>query len=340
MIGKLLFVYLAFAAAPSLPPAVIYHVGSAAVVGANEAADTVPLEAWDKFVMGEDTRYGLTPWRRGLYGGESFDDLELYGNLYAGTDKVPAVMGIRIKEECRTKEAVSRIRADDFYGEWLERNIGRIVENSLACLYVPESAKNNCADIVIDAQDVAHGKKANDCDDLVAEYLRDRGARVVKDDIWKDSWYIRDRSCIEGIEGSPEEQLRILAAAKWDHASRQGAYSGTNGYGLSTFAILVAALTDSTGPTDPAVLDRIKEKGGASDIGLDFSGQPIEKRRAWVREAVPAAVDAYRRCGESRAAEFRSLGLKIRDELKVKMESVNQYAQIMALADRFHALCR
>ena len=67
-----------------LPSKVLYHVGQKDYL-LDEGQNGISEEVWRTNIMGRSGRYGLVPWRRGLYGGADFYELELYGNDYLGS---------------------------------------------------------------------------------------------------------------------------------------------------------------------------------------------------------------------------------------------------------------
>ena len=67
-----------------IPPKVLYHYGQKKFLLEDEAAGNIPQKAWDDFIMGDAGRYQLRPFRRGLYGGETLEGVETYGDMYVG----------------------------------------------------------------------------------------------------------------------------------------------------------------------------------------------------------------------------------------------------------------
>lgn len=293
----ILFLFLtSFAFGQELPPKVLYHVGQKPYLLANDKAGNIPPEVWDKSIMGTDTRYGLVPYRRGLYGGSNFDNLELYGNLYFGEPKTPWVMKITLKEECRTAKSSAAGLKDPRYVNWVLAHIDELMRTTEECL--SRYAENDdCSTLLSVGDPVAYGKPEDRCAQIQSRYLADIGAKVVKDDSWAESWYIRDRSCIEKIEASPKIVLQTLAQANWDFESRVRTYSGVNTgvYGGTLLALLWGALGD-----DPSVsqktLDEILAKAKSSDIVASFLRETPEGQDYWVRESIPRLIGAFKTC--------------------------------------------
>lgn len=299
--------------AAELPPKVIYHVGHREFLLENDRAGTIPEAVWNESIMGRKTRYGLVPFRRGLYGGESFDTLELYANLLLGRPRgevrTPWVMKITLKDECRQPAAVSNFSTDEKYLAWLLKNFDQVLKNTEFCV---NRKAEDCGEVISGAQNVAGGREENACDDLLQSYLDEAKPRVVKDEEWKGSWYLRDRACIEKVEAGDGAVLETLATATWDQASRAGTFSGTpGGYGLGPLVMLMKALEGSE-PAREEQLTLIRDKTAASDIRHGWQ----KTERAWVKDAGPAIIDAYRRCGaKGKDASFRAAAASFRDRL-------------------------
>ena len=312
-----------------LPPKVIYQVGQKSFLQQDSAAGTVPQDAWDQYIMGSDTRYGLVPWRRGLYGGANFDGLELYGNLYFGKPKTPWVMKITIKDECRTAEASTHIRTDPRYANWVIAHVNEILKSNSECL---NRNATTCSDLLIGFNAIAYGKAEESCDALQSRYLSDVNARAVKDGMWPDSWYLRDRSCIENIEASPSAVLSVLAHSKWDFKSRVQSYSGSPGaYGGTAFALLFGALADEPN-ANSSDLKLISETAASSDIRVSFSVDTPEERKLWIRELVPVLVATYESCrNKSNLSSFQNIAKHF--EMAVEEQKATEGTSFVKIAE-------
>ena len=274
-----------------LPPKVLYHVGQKKHLLENERNGEISQDVWDDFIMGRKTRFGLVPYRRGFYGASKFEVLEMYGNAYYGTEgaKVPWALKFTLKDECRTQDAASDLATDPAYLSWLLQNSTSLLKNADFCL---NAKAESCRDIIIGTQPIANGREENVCDDLLQEFLTERNVRVVRDSEWEASWYVRDRSCIEKMDASPNTMLEMLADAAWDWDSRRDRYSfKVNGYGTFGFDLLLRALAESRAPASDT-LERLREKLAGSDIRADDSLRSPQ----WLKSAGPAAIDAFRRC--------------------------------------------
>jgi hypothetical protein len=298
-----LFLFSVFAQADDkLPPKVLFHMGHKPFMEADGKLGNIPEDVWEHEIMGSDTRYGLVPFRRGLYGGEEFDNLELYANLFLGSDKIPWMMKITLNERCRNPKAVNLQMFDSRYAPWVIAHVNEILKSAQDCLN-PQAT--DCWDLLLGFNAIAYGKKENPCDALQSQFLADTKAKIVKDGDWEKSWYIRDRACVQKIESSPQTVLETLAEAKWDWHSRRSTHSGTSGgaYGMSAISMLVSALSDSP-QVDPKLLQAIRTKTAQSDIHFSFEANS----REWIKEFGPAVIDSYSRCeSQSQQARFREL---------------------------------
>ena len=321
-----------------LPPKVIFHVGNKVHLLENAKFGNVPQAAWDQFIMGKETRYGLVPYRRGLYGSDKLDSLELYGNLYIGTPQIPWFMEIHIKDECRNPKVVTSIFDDRKYHKWLLANADYIIKNANQCLNM---LATDCDDLLTGFKDVANGAEENACDAFLGKYLLESGSKIVKDTGWRSSWYIRDRDCIENIKASPKDVLRALSEISWDWASRKTTYSASNGYGMSTFAILVDALASSNS-VDKKILEKLRQKTENSDIRISFHSEPPRNNPSWVREIAPVFIDAYDRCSKkSQLKEFKILAAEFQvDMQKENTDSIFGYLDLaQQAADKMKSIC-
>jgi hypothetical protein len=296
---------LAFGEPARLPPKELYRVGSKASALANDAEGKVSQEAWDKYVVGTGTRFGLVPFRRGFYGGEDFPSLELYGNTLIGKSKIPWITTFRIKDECRTPEHVNLLFKDERFQLWVIAHLNDLIKSAGNCL---NSRPEDCTDIYNyeEVNFVAHGKPASACDTLLDGYLNESKAKIVADREWKNSWYVRDRDCIESLSAKPADILKVLASSEWTEKSRQN-FSPSPSYGFASLWMLMSALADSPG-ADPALLRAITEKTKNSDIIFSYHDyyKPAGLEKRWVGQLGPLMTGAYERCREKgRLEDFR-----------------------------------
>lgn len=177
-------------------PKVIYHFTKQQHADENARLGTISPEVWKNKIMGTDSRFKLSPLRKGLYGTSSVE-----ANSF-GTASYPALMEIRIKDECRRPERTASLAslADDprFQGYLTAHP-----EYLMTLLRFKTECSLQEEDFTLDSIPAA-------CRDTIAAFLKDQRISVLQDHFISQSYYIRDRECIEGIRGTVEDQIRIL----------------------------------------------------------------------------------------------------------------------------------
>jgi hypothetical protein len=315
-------------------PKTLIHVGNYSTLQKNKDGN-VPQADWDRFIMGSEGRYGLVPYRRGLYGGTDFDNLEIYSTQYLGTEKVPWAMRIVIKDECLVPERVSDLNTDEKYVNWLLVHGPEIFADESKCLNLEASS---CKDLII-GNEIANGAEENKCDKWLNTFLQTHKIAIARDKSWPNSWYIRDRNCIEKIEVDANSMLKTLAEAKWDWHSRKSSYSGSGGYGTASFAKLVRALAELEN-ADDNLLEQIRKKTETSDIAGFYTESNAENPQ-WIKKSGPILIDAYRRCQKKELKEFRKIAGELAESLHEKAASNHKANRRMEVFDsRFQEACR
>ncbi len=301
----------------SLPPKVLFHYGQKKHMLDNEK-NGISDEVWQKNIMGQDTRFGLLPWRRGLYGGSNFESLDHYGNGYLAPDqrgKIPWMMKITLKDECLQPENVTDLATDQNFLKALIANASYLAQYADICLNLKTK---DCRDLVTGYQPT-FAQEEYPCDEIMQKVIIDSKAKVVRDIEWDSSWYLRDRSCIEKLEASPASTLESLAQGEWTMASRKGATVASFGWGLSPFLMLLDVLSEKD-PANPAQLATLRGKLAASDLKVSRSpksGPEGYGELQWIREAGPASIDAYERCAKNgRQDEFVKLANGFQADLR------------------------
>jgi hypothetical protein len=192
--------------------------------------------------------------------------------------------------------------------------VNEIMASDIQCLN-PEAS--DCGDLLTGQNPLARGAKENICDGLLSRYLSDINAKVVKDELWGEAWYIRDRDCIESIDASPETILGVLAKEKWDMATRIDNDNGESGaFAGTSFALLLGVLADNP-KADPGKLNSILTHSRKSDISITFS--PNDSDDYWVKKVIPQVVTAFRECTKNgRYQDFQSIARKFEIEVQDK----------------------
>ncbi|MGZ3710895.1 MAG: hypothetical protein ACXVBE_04030 [Bdellovibrionota bacterium] len=314
----LLFSALTFAEdAPRLPPKVLYHFGKKAHLLQDAELDTIPEDVWDNSIMSGESRYSLMPFRRGLYGGESIGIVEGYGDMYLS--EKPWLMAIHVKDSCRDPENIVPLEKDHKFGTWLMKNPTAALMEISGCLNM---AAESCDDIMISSKLTLtfHDRQENRCEKMLNAYYDESEIKLIADKAHPDSWYIRDRSCIEKIDGSPKELLEIFGEMDWSKENRGGGIMPRGAGSSSIFTILYDALADE-GRIDPALADKLRTKAAGSDIAFyDSTWAALKEKRGsqkWLSDNVPILLDAFQRCeAKGKMAEFRSLAKGYQERIR------------------------
>jgi hypothetical protein len=186
-----------------LPSSVLFHYGQRDVLNYDVAADTVPEEAWNDFIMGEKTRFHLKPFRRGLYGTETLEDADRFGGakegkLYNGliaivlnpaclkVDRVETLLGL--PENPRFRQWYESKKFSFSFRDW-----------SRMCF----DAEGNPVDSQFKLYD-SEKLDQTTCESTVEQHYNDLNIAFVQDTVISRSWAIRDRSCIAHIRGDDE----------------------------------------------------------------------------------------------------------------------------------------
>lgn len=241
-------------------PKNIYHLGKREVLDKDIKARTVPKEDWDKFIMGDSTTFELAPSRRGLYGTSTLDT-----NTFINE----AMIEIAIKDECRQPTRVAtllNLHEDPRFVKWYKTN-----KDSMSI----EEFSQVCG--MIDYQKYDDPR----CEKLVTDFLDSHKIAVIQDHIIKKSFYIRERSCIETIRGTPEEIIDIFATNPelWMHRCNE--MGGWNYAAMNNQQHLFTAL-NKVKSVEPKKLKQL-----------------LENSRL-LNELVPQGVEAILRCKEKK----------------------------------------
>lgn len=352
MLSLLLFLFVTapcIAEAKRLPPKVIYHFGHKPHMLENAKLDTIREDVWKNSIMGGEGRYSLRPFRRGLYGAERIEAAEVYGGIYVGVkDKTPWVMAVHIKDGCRQPEKVANFFASNEpeFAEWIIGNFTELFAQSVECL---SNAPTSCEDIFSfhNVDLISSSKRPESrCEQLLQKYLADGNYKIVDDSSHGDSWYIRDRDCIEKIDGSPEEVLEMFAQAEWSQAALNTGIMPGGAQGSGLYVTLFSALGDME-KLSPELAEKLRAKALGSDLEVyDYWWKDITIKRGsqqWMAENVPILLDAFARCEAKGGLEsFREVAKKF--DLRMKHEDSARFREfpeaIWDTAEHLRSLCR
>lgn len=185
------------------PAPFLYHYGRKEVLLKDVEAHTVPLDDWNQFVMGSKTRFGLKPFRRGLYGTERLEDADKYGD-----SKFNWLIEIKLKETCLKPESVSSLEGipqQPKFKEWYETT-QQVKKTKLdlnewikECFSSSGQANPQKFEYYYSSE---HSQTV--CESTLEDYWNENQIKIVHDTQETRSWYIRDRGCIEDIQGTDE----------------------------------------------------------------------------------------------------------------------------------------
>lgn len=197
----------------------LFHAGARQYLEEDIRANTIPQDAWDVHIMGGKTGFDLPEYRRGLYGAETVAATGLYATYAFLEGKEPWVMMIKVRGECLDKDHVFSADYDvkasptaldnvDF-NNWYWAHQAELQSITAQCLdggSWKEGAAYNMS--------LANKTVLNDtltCTPVLNRFLNETHRKVVSDIENNSSWYIRDRSCIESITGTPDQLFTAIA---------------------------------------------------------------------------------------------------------------------------------
>lgn len=315
---------------------VLFHAGERSILEQDVRARTVPQAAWDQFIMGPSTRFDLPTYRKGLYGAETIGGTSLYA-LYQFLDgRNGWLMAITVKAECLGRESTqglsyiidSQITEPSRFARWYEAHRAKYRALEPQCLSKSKEFSSWDEGLLYDLNKATPEDRARTqaCTSVLNDYLIDANIKIAGDAANDASWYIRDRSCIENIKGSPDELFDLIVDQKVGDPDDEfipnffGDYGSPGAFFAGSTLVFFNVMAETTHLT-PAALPALTalEKDLSSWIG-DFD----EKNHAFsldnnadnpliVRHLVRAAVGALHK---GTASKFQAI-LK-RDLLEIR----------------------
>lgn len=279
--------------AQGVPPTELYHYGPRAPLMRDVNARTVPPADWRDVIMGGGDEFAAPAYRRGLYG---CPDLAA-GDAYA-TAPDSWVIRVRLKPACRQPGAFTSIdwtKPDAKFRQWIAKAPGlpfRMADYAKRC--VDEGELNITSEFGGD----------NPCNRIAQRYLADSRFKVIYDHNSPGCWYLRDRACIERIDGTPEEVLSFFPNWK----------PGVNA--PNTLRVAVSALA-SLGGYDSPTVKALSQRGdslGQIASALTACG----KRTELVRRAQSVLWDYARELSEA-LPDAQAFAVKIQSACEGKI---------------------
>lgn len=258
----------------SIVPKAIYHFGKEEHMRENAQQGNIPQKAWDEFVMGEYTKWGLARNRRGFYGTAGIDT-NSFGSSW--------LVEVQIADACRNPQNVVsfiNMHKTSRFKNWFNE------QNAKEQLFANIQAFKQACYQEDGNPHLSYKGNSNDpkCEKVFDSYLESTDVKIVQDHVVDKAFYIRDRSCIKKIVGTPEE---IVSMAIHRQFLWLKPCSGFN-QGLASFVhILMKALKEVP----------------------DIPKESIAQLKANFRLASPDShgLDAYLRCRDkNQFSEFKS----------------------------------
>lgn len=186
------------------PPKYLYHFGAYSSL-IKSVHKQIPKPVWDNAVMARGGGYRVVPYRRGYYGCSNPHWCSSFTERQ-GEKPEPWLIRLTIKNSCLIPSAVaipSKIIASQEF--------------------IRKAGANSCSEseLTLVGGDESH------CDQAMNRYLEENSIKLVFDEAMPDfedrnqsfafpnSWYIRDRNCVEKITGSPAEILSAMTKANF-----------------------------------------------------------------------------------------------------------------------------
>ncbi len=204
-----------------LPRNILYRYGRKSISLQNVASKTITQSVWDEYIMGENTRYSLKPFRRGLYGTELVESADRYG-----TSKYDWLLEIRLHESCLKPVKVTTLHGlnrDYRFIKWFQGKDHGISLSAWQQKCFQSQEPNPQEFTFFHSQGIE-----TICEKVVGDYLRENDFALIQDRV-SDltlSWAVRDRACIKSILGSQNYWAKEFAYRKelWENRCVQNRF--------------------------------------------------------------------------------------------------------------------
>jgi len=277
-LGSLVSIALLFVGvAQANIPEKIFHYGTFDILMKNVQANTVPESDWNQFVMGERSRYGLKWYRRGLYGSSHPAYAAYFADISVGNGKQPWLMEIAITESCR-QERPYDVR--QFYAD--SRVVHLIATRANTRFHSAEEFRDRCYTYypefkayIPKFETITNDRPAGECELFLNESLDMLGAKVMIDSDWSESWYLRDRTCIQSIHGTPNRVLEMsLLPGFWSKNTPDGSPRTSNPMENASLLPILAKALAAANSVDETTSSKIGLAVPQSDIRNPMGWQP------------------------------------------------------------------
>jgi hypothetical protein len=299
--------YLFFAAfsastiASAQVPEVLFHFGKREILEIDIQAQAIPREAWDRFIMGNETRYDLPRYRRGLYGATEPGYADFFGDQLLESGNLPWMMEIQLSDHCRQEQSLIDPRTLPFDGrfwDWFDQSRPLEFQNVVRFVDACYSRESNGSYRPLYKTIRMNGVEGP-CELTVAQFLEQTHVQVVIDHAWGESFYLRDRSCIEAIRGTALEQIHWMISKSTYFRQVPIPYQGRRitspypRYGSGTFVILMQALLELEAPLSNGDMHALRLQIQSSELSEDYLSVPAGTDPDWFKNYALKALDLY-----------------------------------------------
>lgn len=198
----------------------LFHAGFRPFLDGDIENNGISESVWQSAIFGK-TNFDLPEYRKGLYGAMNFSGTSLYVTYQLLGGSEPWVMAIQVKKSCLNETSTF----DSDYSVQLKGNGGRFSNwyvkhrakyKSLETLCLQKFGElmnwKEGAPYSVSEHDALTQKETKECTPVINDFLNEEKIKVAFDVVNDDSWYIRDRDCIESIKGTPDQLLEMLFA--------------------------------------------------------------------------------------------------------------------------------
>lgn len=289
----------------------LFHAGTRVHLEENVAAKNVPQKAWDDFIMGK-TNFDLPEYRKGLYGAERLSETNLYSLYKVLAGREPWVMMIRVADSCLTAERMQpggyHLGTGDprnRFERWYSGARGRYRHLERRCAGTRPGVRSWEEGALYDLRKASLEEQnlTRLCTPVLQDYLDENRIAVVYDPVNDGSWYVRERSCIADIIGTPDQLFKAIfenepAQDAQDLQERllgDGARPGTYFAGGTIIALKVLAettrLVDARALLESSAVELDRPRTRDDALSLDSNGDNGVILARALRAAARAARD-------------------------------------------------
>lgn len=303
------------ASATDFVPKALYHFGSYEPLMKDVAARTVPERDWSRYIMGDETRFGQKIYRRGLYGTAHPGFSSYFGDRLLENEAVraPWMIRIAVKDECRREEPLNLAtlyldpRVVRALATFRDPEFPDAASFHSGCYHIDDDSEEEIADFEM----VTGVAPATPCEAMADRIFRTLKPKIAVDSIWHQSWYIRDRSCIERIDGSATSNLKWMTEIPgyWlDRPTTNYKRKWNYFQNASVALILMRALIEAP-VADGRLLAALKREAKNSDLANPASSW-LGHKPGWFSRVIQGWLADYESCRSTRRLQEWKAGAR------------------------------